>query len=60
MVLDRNRGVAYISIAYKDGPYSAYERAGNEIQAIWLKTMAIIDTIDIAPHWAPHGLALDD
>lgn len=60
MVLDRNRGVAYISIAYKDGPYSAYERAGNEIQAIGLKNMAIIDTIDIAPHWAPHGLALDD
>ena len=59
MVLDPNRGVAYISIAYKDGPFSSYERPGNEIQAISLETMAIVDTIDITPHWAPHGLALD-
>jgi DNA-binding beta-propeller fold protein YncE len=59
MVLDRNRGVAYISIAYKDGPFSTYERPGNEIQAIGLDSMAIVDTIDITPHWAPHGLALD-
>ena len=60
MVLDRNRGVAYISIAYKDGPFSTYERPGNEIQAIGLESMAIVETIDITPHWAPHGLALDD
>jgi DNA-binding beta-propeller fold protein YncE len=59
MVLDRSRGVAYISIAYKDGPFSGYERPGNEIQAIGLDSMAIVDTIDITPHWAPHGLALD-
>lgn len=59
MVLDWKRGVAYISIAYKDGPFSNYERPGNEIQAIGLETMAIVDTIDITPHWAPHGLALD-
>jgi len=59
MVLDPNRGVAYISIAYKDGPFSSYERPGNEIQAINLETMEIVDTIDITPHWAPHGLALD-
>src|ERR1700730_16620644 len=60
MVLDRNRGVAYVSIAYKDGPFSAYERPGSEIQAIGLDSMEIVDTIDIAPHWAPHGLALDN
>jgi DNA-binding beta-propeller fold protein YncE len=59
MVLDPNRGVAYISIAYKDGPFSNYERPGNEIQAIGLDSMAIVDTIDITPHWAPHGLSLD-
>jgi DNA-binding beta-propeller fold protein YncE len=59
MVLDRNRGVAYISIAYKDGPFSTYERPGNEIQAIGLDSMSIVDTIDITPHWAPHGLAMD-
>jgi len=59
MVLDWKRGVAYISIAYKDGPLSNYERPGHEIQAIGLETMAIVDTIDITPHWAPHGLALD-
>jgi len=59
MVLDWKRGVAYISIAYKDGPFSNYERPGHEIQAIGLETMAIVDTIDITPHWAPHGLALN-
>ncbi|HEV2199974.1 MAG TPA: hypothetical protein VGR73_09135 [Bryobacteraceae bacterium] len=59
MALDRDRGVAYISIAYKDGPFSTYERPGSEIQAIGLDSMAIVDTIDITPHWAPHGLALD-
>ena len=59
MALDRNRGIVYISIAYKDGPFSAYERPGNEIQTIGLDSMTIVDTIDITPHWAPHGLALD-
>jgi DNA-binding beta-propeller fold protein YncE len=59
MVLDPDRGFAYVSIAYKDGPFSAYERPGNEIQVIGLETMAIVETIDITPHWAPHGLALD-
>lgn len=59
MALDRDRGVAYISIAYKDGPFSTYERPGNEIQAIGLDSMSIADTIDITPHWAPHGLTLD-
>lgn len=59
MVLDPGTGFAYVSIAYQDGPFSAYEKPGNQIQVIDLKRMAIIDTIDIAPHWAPHGLALD-
>ena len=44
MVLDPNRGVAYISIAYKDGPFTNYERPGNEIEAIGLDSMTIVDT----------------
>ena len=31
MVLDPNRGVVYISIAYMDAPFSNYERPGSEI-----------------------------
>ena len=52
-------GVAYISIACKDGPFSNYERPGNEILAMRLDSMAIVDTNDITPHWAPHGPTLD-
>jgi YVTN family beta-propeller protein len=59
MVVDREAGVAYVSIAYKDGPWDHYESPGNQIQVIDLRKMEIIDTIDITPHWAPHGLALD-
>jgi DNA-binding beta-propeller fold protein YncE len=59
MVVDREAGVAYVSIAYKDGPWDQYESPGNQIQVIDLQKMEIISTIDITPHWAPHGLALD-
>lgn len=59
MVIDREAGVAYISIAYKDGPWDQYESPGNQIQVIDLEKMTIINTIDITPHWAPHGLAFD-
>lgn len=59
MVIDRHAGVAYVSIAYKDGPWDHYESPGNQIQVIDLDKMDITDTIDITPHWAPHGLALD-
>jgi DNA-binding beta-propeller fold protein YncE len=59
MVVDRETGVAYVSIAYKDGPWDQYEYPGNQIQVIDLEKMEITSTIDITPHWAPHGLALD-
>lgn len=59
MVVDPKTGLAYVTIAYQDGPFNAYEKPGNQIQVINLDHMAITDTIDIAPHWAPHGLALD-
>lgn len=59
MVVDREAGVAYVSIAYKDGPWDQYESPGNQIQVIDLQKMEITGTIDITPHWAPHGLALD-
>jgi len=59
MVMDREAGVAYVSIAYKDGPWDHYERPGSEIQVIDLEKMEIAGTIDITPHWAPHGLAID-
>jgi DNA-binding beta-propeller fold protein YncE len=59
MVIDRDAGVAYVSIAYKDGPWDQYESPGNQIQVIDLEKMEISSTIDITPHWAPHGLALD-
>jgi len=59
MAIDRQAGVAYISIAYKDGPWDQYESPGNQIQVIDLEKMAITNTIDITPHWAPHGLAFD-
>lgn len=59
MVIDRQAGVAYVSIAYKDGPWDHYESPGNQIQVIDLEKMDITGTIDITPHWAPHGLALD-
>jgi DNA-binding beta-propeller fold protein YncE len=59
MVIDPATGLAYVSIAYQDGPFSAYEKPGNQIQVIDLQNMAITNTIDITPHWAPHGLAFD-
>ena len=59
MVMDREAGLAYVSIAYKDGPWDHYERPGSEIQVIDLVKMEIASTIDITPHSAPHGLALD-
>ena len=59
MVIDREAGVAYVSIAYKDGPWDQYESPGNQIQVIDLEKMEITSTIDITPHWAPHGLAFD-
>ena len=59
MVIDREASIAYVSIAYKDGPWDQYESPGNQIQVIDVEKMEITSTIDISPHWAPHGLALD-
>ncbi len=59
MVIDPQAGLAYVSIAYKDGPWDQYESPGNQIQVIDLEKMEITSTIDITPHWAPHGLVLD-
>src|SRR5438309_8157350 len=59
MVIDPEAGVAYVSIAYKDGPWDQYESRGNQIQVIDLEKMEVTSTIDITSHWAPHGLALD-
>ncbi len=59
VVIDRQRGLAYVSITYRAGGYNNYETPSNEFQIVDLDKMEIIDTFDVSPHWAPHGMALD-
>lgn len=58
IVLDRQRNLAYVSISYRDGHLYNYKTPSHEIQVIDLDKMQIAETIDLTPHWGPHGMAL--
>ncbi|HEU4723589.1 MAG TPA: YncE family protein [Gemmatimonadaceae bacterium] len=50
---------AYVAISYEDGYYNAYEKASHYVQVVDLDTFEVVETIDVSPHWGPHGVALD-
>lgn len=50
---------AYVAISYEDGYYNKYEKASHYVQVVDLESFEIVETIDVSPHWGPHGVALD-
>ncbi len=59
VIVDERTGLAYVSIAYRDGGLYDYTEASHEVQIVDLDRMEIVDTIDVTPHWGPHGMALN-
>ncbi|MDT8915305.1 YncE family protein [Amycolatopsis sp. PS_44_ISF1] len=58
VVVDRQRGLGYISISYEDGFYGHYEKASHFVEVVSLDGLRPLRSIDLSPHWGPHGLQL--
>ncbi|RFB38011.1 YncE family protein [Brevibacillus sp. VP] len=58
--IDSRRQLLYVSITYRSGIYGHAKENGHEILVIDIPTFTLLDTIDISPEFAPHGLAFDE
>ncbi|MEU6488554.1 YncE family protein [Streptomyces sp. NPDC046887] len=56
---DPARRLLYVSITYRAGYYHANAGRARELVVIDPDTRRIVDTVDLAPDHAPHGLLLD-
>lgn len=57
-VVDLDRGLAYVCIPYEDGFYNNYEKASHYLEVVSLADFVHVRSIDLSPHWGPHGIAL--
>jgi DNA-binding beta-propeller fold protein YncE len=58
IAISPNHRLAYISI-YGSGIYGNNPEPGQTIVVLDLAARQIVGELDVAPHWAPHGLMLD-
>ncbi|MFE0104933.1 YncE family protein [Streptomyces sp. NPDC059009] len=56
---DADRQVLYCTSTYRSGFYDRPGPRAHELTVVDARTRRIVDTIDLAPEHAPHGLALD-
>lgn len=58
LAISPDHKVAYVP-DYGDGVYGRNPKPGHSIAVIDLATRKLVDTIDVGPHQAPHGLQVD-
>ncbi|MBS2531250.1 hypothetical protein KGQ20_00530 [Catenulispora sp. NF23] len=58
VAVDPERGLGYVTISYEDGFYNHYEHAAHVLEVISVDGLRHLRTIDLSPHWAPHGIEL--
>jgi len=58
LAISPDHTVAYVP-DYGDGVYGRNPKPGHSIAMIDLASRKLIDTIDVSPHQAPHGLQVD-
>jgi YVTN family beta-propeller protein len=58
LAISPDHTVAYVP-DYGDGVYGRNPQPGHSIAVIDLATRKLVDTIDVGPHRAPHGLQVD-
>ncbi|WP_028936308.1 YncE family protein [Pseudonocardia spinosispora] len=56
--VDPRRQLAYVCITYEDGFYNHYENASHFLEVLSLDEFRHLRSIDLSPHWGPHGIAL--
>ncbi|MEU5436113.1 YncE family protein [Streptomyces sp. NPDC020719] len=59
LCFDPARRLLYASITYKSGYYHANSGRASELVVIDADARRVVDTVDLAPDHAPHGLGLD-
>lgn len=50
--------LGYVAISYEDGFYNHYHNASHFLEVISVDDLRHLRSIDLAPHWGPHGIAL--
>jgi len=50
--------IGYVCISYEDGFVEHYEKASHFVEVIAADELAHLRSIDLSPHWGPHGIAL--
>ncbi|WP_116210371.1 YncE family protein [Streptomyces olivoreticuli] len=59
LCFDPDRRLLYCACTYVAGYYHAHQGRARQIAVVDVDARAVVDTIDIGPDHAPHGLALD-
>lgn len=56
---DTKRGLAYVTLPYKDGFYDIHEAKASDLAVIDLEREEVVEVIDLSPEVGPHGMHLD-
>ncbi|GGX97576.1 YncE family protein [Streptomyces hiroshimensis] len=59
LCFDPDRRLLYCASTYVDGYYHAHRGRARQIAVIDADARKVVDTVDLGPDHAPHGLALD-
>ncbi|MEV6976374.1 YncE family protein [Kitasatospora sp. NPDC093806] len=59
LVFDAGRRLLYGTVTYRSGFYGQHGGRGTEVVVVDPDHRRVVETIDLAPEHAPHGLALD-
>ncbi|MFI7104392.1 YncE family protein [Streptomyces sp. NPDC050161] len=59
LCFDPDLRLLYCTITYRSGFYNAHRGRAHELTVIDVDTHTVVDTLDLSPDHAPHGLALD-
>ncbi|WP_146166741.1 YncE family protein [Streptosporangium nondiastaticum] len=59
VLYDADRQVLYCVSTYRSGFYGHHGPRAHELVIVDARTHHVIDTVDVSPEHAPHGLALD-
>ncbi|MCB5910574.1 YncE family protein [Streptomyces pinistramenti] len=59
LCFDPDHRLLYCASTYRSGFYGAHQGRAHELTVIDADTRTVVDTLDLSPDHAPHGLALD-
>jgi YVTN family beta-propeller protein len=58
VAVNQQRQLGYVCITYEDGFYNHYQKASHFLEVISVDELRHLRSIDLSPHWGPHGVAL--